>query len=293
MRIYGVDFTSAPSRKKPITCAEGWLEDGTLQVHRILRLTDFEQFEALLIQPGPWLMAIDFPFSLPREWIEAMGWPLAWSDYVKRIGEMSPEEFVGHVRAYRERQLVGKKYHFRSVDRLAKSCSPMMVDYTPVGRMFYQGAPRLLKAGVCIPLLSVRNTDRYVVEGYPALVARRFTGKQGYKSDTPKKQTPEKELARKKITDGLLSGQLEDEFGFRLDLSTIAITDLVSEPGADMMDAVLCAVQAAWSASRQHMDYGIPEVNGIGVWEGWIPDPGLLPKDYDFYANLGLRSPTL
>ncbi len=124
MRIYGVDFTSAPSRKKPITCAEALFENGILQVSRILRLTDFEQFEMLLIQPGPWVMAIDFPFSLPQEWVEAMGWPLAWGDYVKRVGEMSLEDFVGHIRAYRERQPAGKKYHFRPVDKLAKSCSP-------------------------------------------------------------------------------------------------------------------------------------------------------------------------
>ncbi len=151
----------------------------------------------------------------------------------------------------------------------------------------------MLKAGVGIPLLSVRNTDRYVVEGYPALVARRFVGKQGYKSDIPKKQTPQKELARQKITDGLLRGQLEVEFGFRMDLSAITIAELVAEPGADILDAVLCAIQAAWSASRQHMDCGIPEVNGMGVWEGWIPDPSLLPQDYEFYANLGLSSPAL
>jgi hypothetical protein len=291
MRIYGLDFTSAPSRKKPITCAEGWFENNKLQVSQILRLTDFEHFEALLVKLGPWFMAIDFPFSLPREWIEAMGWPLPWGDYVKRVGEMSLEEFVGHVRAYRERQPAGKKYHFRPVDRLARSRSPMMVDYTPVGRMFYQGAPRLLRSGACIPMLNTRRSDRYIVEGYPALVARRFVEKQGYKSDTPKKQTAAKALARQRIVDGLLNGQIEQEFGFEIDLRGITIAELVAEPGADMLDAILCAIQAAWSCSRQHMDYGLPEVSGIGVPDGWIPDPGLLPKDYDFYANLGLSSP--
>jgi hypothetical protein len=60
-----------------------------------------------------------------------------------------------------------------------------------------------------------------------------------------------------------------------------------------MLDAVLCAIQAAWSCSRQHMDYGLPEVPGVGVLEGWIPDPCLLPKGYEFYNNLGLRTPCL
>jgi hypothetical protein len=208
MRIYGVDFTSAPSKKKPITCAEGWFESDCLQVGRVLQLTDFEQFENLLVQPGPWFMAIDFPFSLPREWTDAMGWPSAWGDYVRLIDTMSLGRFIGHVKAYRERQPAGKKYHFRAVDRLAQSCSPMMVDYTPVGRMFYQGAPRLLNSGACIPLLKIRKSDRYIVEGYPALIARRFVEKQGYKSDTRKKQTPAKAMARQEIIEGLIRGDL-------------------------------------------------------------------------------------
>jgi hypothetical protein len=67
MRIYGLDFTSAPSKKKPITCAVGWLEEKGLHIGQVCQLIDFEQFEALLVEPGPWVMAIDFPFSLPQE----------------------------------------------------------------------------------------------------------------------------------------------------------------------------------------------------------------------------------
>ena len=67
MRIYGVDFTCAPRRAKPITAAVGLLAEGTLRVQQVERLASFAEFEALLARPGPWVGGFDFPFSLPRE----------------------------------------------------------------------------------------------------------------------------------------------------------------------------------------------------------------------------------
>jgi hypothetical protein len=48
----------------------------------------------------------------------------------------------------------------------------------------------------------------------------------------------------------------------------------VSEPAADALDSLLCAVQAAWAYTRRATDYGVPpECDGL---EGWILDPQLL-----------------
>jgi len=63
MKIYGLDFTSAPSRKKTITCAVCELQKDLLSVKDCLRLTSFGDFEALLRSDGPWLAALDFPFG--------------------------------------------------------------------------------------------------------------------------------------------------------------------------------------------------------------------------------------
>ncbi len=47
-------------------------------------LSHLQRFEALdgfgrwLAQPGPWVGGFDFPFGLPRELVEHLGWPRDW-----------------------------------------------------------------------------------------------------------------------------------------------------------------------------------------------------------------------
>src|SRR5437588_626262 len=65
MRIYGIDFTSAPSRTKSITCAICKLQDNHLRVQDCLKLVSFGDFEAFLRSSGPWLATLDFPFGQP------------------------------------------------------------------------------------------------------------------------------------------------------------------------------------------------------------------------------------
>src|SRR5437867_12531490 len=67
MRIFGVDFTSAPCRRKAITVAAGRLKGMTLAIQGIERLETFSAFEALLARPGPLIGGFDFPFGLPAE----------------------------------------------------------------------------------------------------------------------------------------------------------------------------------------------------------------------------------
>ena len=153
--------------------------------------------------------------------------------------------------------------------------------------MFYHGAPRLLRSGASIPLLYIRNSDRYIYEGYPALVARRFVGKQSYKSDDRRKAHCEvRRAARRRIVDGLKGPELVKVYGFKVDPFSIDEVELIAEPGADQLDSILCAIQAAWAQSRWNMDHGFPEVPGMGVTEGWIPDPALLPEGYDFFEQV-------
>ena len=70
MRIYGLDFTSAPSYRKPITCAVGIITADWLRVEGLIALISFVEFEQFLSQPGPWLAGLDFPFGQPRKLIQ-------------------------------------------------------------------------------------------------------------------------------------------------------------------------------------------------------------------------------
>jgi len=59
MQIYGLDFTSSPTRRKPITCAHCELHDAVLIVKDGLTMSSFAEFEAFLRSDGPWLAAFE------------------------------------------------------------------------------------------------------------------------------------------------------------------------------------------------------------------------------------------
>src|SRR5260221_5164141 len=119
MKIYGLDFTSAPSRKKPITCAAGDLQEGRLHVEDCLELTSFEDFEALLGMDGPWLAALDFPFGQPCKLISNLGWPGTWEGYMRVVASIGKREFEETLRRYRESRPTSRKQHLRATDVLA------------------------------------------------------------------------------------------------------------------------------------------------------------------------------
>lgn len=151
----------------------------------------------------------------------------------------------------------------------------MMLQRVPVGKMFFQGAPRLLAAGVSILPCHPTTDDRIVVEGYPALIVRKMIGKRGYKSDERNKQTPDKTTARHDIARGLRSPELSNQYG----ITAIQLPDMLAEAciqdaTGDNLDALLCALQAAWAYTQRHNGYGIPSRSQ--EVEGWIVDPDLL-----------------
>ena len=271
MKIFGVDFTSAPSHKKTITCLETRLDNGTLSVGVLNQFTDFVQFEAFLHRPGPWVAGFDFPFGQPRKLIQNLRWPNTWAGYVQHIAQMGQHNFEQTITTYRNSRPTGDKHHLRTIDAQAKAISPMMLHGVPVGKMFYQGAPRLLFSGVSIQPCHPIGDNRIALEVYPALVARKWLGQQSYKNDSSKKQTPEQKAARQTLLDALCSPALKKHYGLTLHLSDTLAAQLVQDPTADSLDALLCAIQAAWACTQPN--FGIPP--NCDPLEGWIIDPGL------------------
>ncbi len=273
MQLYGLDFTSAPSAKKPITVARCEFQHETLTLLELIALPDFVAFEAFLQREGPWVAALDLPFSMPLSWLRDMDWPTDWQASVRFIETLTLPGFCQAIKAYRQGQPAGKKHHFRAIDRKAGACSPMTIDYTPVGRMFFQAMPRLLASGVqVLPFMSPaqgRNA-RIAVEGYPALIARRLAPKQSYKSDTPKQQDGARLQTRKQMISALKADFLEEEFGFPLNLNGQERA-LLSDPTGDRLDALFCAIQAAWAYQRKEHQFGLPQTPEAA--EGWIADP--------------------
>ncbi len=274
VRIYGLDFTSAPSRRKPLISVGCTLNGRTLSVEGAEVLDDFEEFERFLELGGPWVCGMDFPFGQPRSLVEALGWPPKWEGYVGKVSGLLKEEFEDTIRSHMAGRPKGGKYHYRLADRRSGSSSAMMLFRVPVGKMFYQGAPRLLRSGISVEPCRPTGSERVAVEAYPAVVARRFLGNRSYKSDERKKQTPVQRLAREELVAGLGSATLEEAYGFVVEMGGSWRERFVREPAADALDSLLCAVQAAWAYTKRDEGWGVPEECDRD--EGWILDPQLL-----------------
>jgi hypothetical protein len=265
LRIYGVDFTCAPRRAKPITVAGGTLIRNTLVIEQIERLESFEAFEAFLKRPGPWIGGFDFPFSLPRELVRDLGWPPAWPSLVAHCAAMTRMELRCALDAYRATRPPGSKYAHRATDRPAGSSSPMKLVNPPVALMFHEGARRLLAAGVSLPALLDSDASRVALEAYPGLLIRKQLGvRDSYKSDTRREQTAARKAVRRRILQSLKAGE---PLGIRVEIEE---KSLVGDGSGDLLDAVVCAVQAGWAAGRPR--YGLPEDAPCG--EGWIVSAG-------------------
>ena len=270
MQLAGVDFTSAPSRRKPITAAFGRLgDDASLVVlEAVVEHVDFDSFAAWLRTPGAWLAAFDFPFGLPRELVESLGWPREWLPLMHHYTDLSRAEIVATFRAWCAARPAGSKFAHRASDAGSGASPSMKWVNPPVAFMLHAGIGLLLDAGVHLPRLHDGDRQRVALEGYPGLVARELIGRRSYKSDTRSKHTPERRRAREEIVAGLVQGK--SRLGLRLSLTESQRAALVDDGSADRLDAVLCLMQAAWAAGQP--GHGLPE--RVDPLEGWIVSAG-------------------
>jgi hypothetical protein len=273
VRIFGLDFTSAPGRRKPLIVLGCKLEGDLLRVEDSETLTDFSGFEKFLHRPGPWVCGMDFPFGQPRSLVAALGWPESWEGYVGKVGGLSKVEFEEGIRADMATRPPGSKWRYRLADRRSHSSSAMMLFRVPVGKMFYQGAPRLLASGLRVEPCRRNGDERVAVEAYPAVVARRFLGRTAYKRDAVP-DTSERKFARETLVAGLESATLREAYGFTVEMDGSWKEEFVGDPSADVLDSLLCAIQAAWAYKKRDESYGVPPECDPN--EGWILDPALL-----------------
>ena len=263
-RIAGIDFTSRPTRRKPVTVALGRVARPVVTLERIDAHIGFEGFAAWLRTPGPWVAAFDFPFGLPRELVEALGWPTEWRPLMARYAQLTRAEIRAAFAAFCAGRPAGAKFAHRGCDGPAGSSSPMKWVNPPVAYMLHAGVTLLLDAGVHLPHLHPGDRARVALEGYPGLLARELIGRRSYKSDTRAKQTPDREAARRDLVDGLAAGR--SRLGLRLELSPAQREALIADATADRLDAVLCLMQAGWAAERPN--HGLPI--DADALEGWI-----------------------
>ena len=310
MRIYGLDFSSNPSKSKRLTLAHCQLHNGTLTVHKLEPLNsatpgDYSAFCNWLTgkngYSGEWVAGIDFPFGMPVEAIERFKWlkqggPQSWEAYVKELYrdvENDLEKFRDRVESWKKSGKAGndkRVFLLRHTDKLSgfagsTPSSPMKVHHQcnpPVGRMFFQGADRLRQSGVCIHPVRRNDCRRVVVEAYPRLVADKIIPGGKYK------EGDDLSASREAIISGLAKPN-----EYQVLVSFLDPKDrqaCIDDEQGDKLDSVLSGVQAAWAylseqqevgAAKRTHSYGVPLfavacVNQVVELEGWIVDPLLL-----------------
>lgn len=267
-RLLGVDFSSAPSRRKPITVAWGGLNAGVLRLQSVHDVQSLAAFEALLREPGPWLGGFDFPFGLPRVFVDGLGLGASCQAVIAAVRARCPArmDFRALVDAWGASRAVGQRLAHRRADTAMdgiRSTSPLQTRYVPVGFMYFEGLGRLVDAGVSLPGLREgqgADPQRLALEAYPGLLAHELIGARSYKNS----HSADRLFARKDILEALEQGRTR--LGLRLKLSHAQREALADDASGDRLDAVLCLVQAAWASQQPR--YGWPaEVDPV---EGWI-----------------------
>ena len=276
MKIFGIDFTSVPSDKKPITCACCRLHDDRLVVEGLSRLTSLNEFSEFLESPGPWIAGIDFPFGQPRRLLDNLDWPRAWPEYVAYVARLSRPQFRQVLEDYKRGRPQGDREHRRAVDHLTGAQSPQKLYGVPVALMFFEGAQRLLRSSVNVVPVRVTESNQVVVEAYPALVARVLVGKERYKPTEKGEAQEEAQRVRERMTRKLGNATCRSKYGITVDLSDSVRMACVDDVTGDSIDAVCAAVQAAWALQRQTDGYGVPQ--DCDLAEGWIVDPVTRPS---------------
>ncbi len=265
LKLLGVDFTCAPSRRKPITAARGHLVGAVLRLDRLDALPTLADFEALLLQPGPWCGAFDFPFGLPRGFVAALGLGDSAAAVSTELHRRCATrmDFRALVDTWGNTQPLGQRLLHRGTDGAmpgVSSTSPLQTRYVPVGFMYFEGLQRVLAAGVSIPRLHEGDAQRVAVEAYPGLLAHELIGRRSYKNSVE----ADRLIARKDIVDALEQGRTR--LGLRLKLSHAQRESLIDDASGDRLDAALCLVQAGWASTRA--DAGMPA--DVDAVEGWI-----------------------
>ncbi len=250
MQLLGVDFSCAPSRRKPITVARGRIVGATVLFEAAEEITTLAGFEALLAAPGPWLGAFDFPFGLPREFVDSLALGDSTAEVIAELHRRCPTrmDFRSLVDQWGNGRAAGQRLIHRRTDGAMPgitSSSPLQTRYVPVGLMYYEGLSRIVNAGVTVPRRVAGDPDRTAVEAYPGLLAFELIGRRSYKNS----QQSDRLIARKDIVDALEQGRTR--LGLRLKLTHAQREALVDDATGDRLDAALCLMQAGWSSQRE------------------------------------------
>ncbi|MDA7416686.1 DUF429 domain-containing protein [Xenophilus arseniciresistens] len=270
--LLGCDFSSAPTRRKPVTLAVGERVGDAVRLHQLLSFATLDAWQQWLAAQPAWLGGFDFPFGLPRALWQAWQWPADWEAGMRRYAALERRVLRERFKAFCDARPVGAKFAHRATDGPAGASPSMKWVNPPVAWMMHAGVPRLLDVGASFPGLGgLRGSARVALEAYPGLLARELIGRRSYKADDPARQNEARQLAREDLLARLqATGSLRLKLHLELQPAQHAL--LLADASGDSLDAVLCLMQAAWAQAQPRpagaSGYGLPA--HMDVLEGWI-----------------------
>ena len=281
-RLLGCDFSSSPNRCKPIVVARGqlYIDERSIRLQQLMEFDSLDTWQQWLAnaEHGPWVGGFDLPFGLPRELLQALGWPMEWAACMDFYAGLSRAQIREQFKSFCDARPAGSKLAHRATDLPAGSSPSMKWVNPPVAYMLHAGLPRLRAADVYLPGLEPLKpqAQRVALEAYPGLLARAVLGRRSYKSDDASKQTTARAEARALLLQALEQGDAGG-LGLSLQLDEVQRSLLLADGKGDALDAVLCLMQAGWAACRRHAGdslYGLPP--DMDALEGWIVTAGML-----------------
>ncbi len=277
MKIFGINFTEDPSPQRPITVAIcDFKRNYGLSVQKVESIHSISEFEKFLTQKGPWFAGANFPLGQPTQFLEKMSLPTQWDKYVKEIYKWKLSGFEKKVKQYTQKLPKGTKIPLRITDIFAGADSPLKATNFHSVNRFFEGSNCLLNSGASIIPCFPRKDNRIIIETLPALVARRFKVENSH----GKKKKADLENIHKEIIKGLETPEFEHDFDFKVYLDDTLKLKCVEDSNSLSLDAILSAIQGAWSYHIGKPNYGIPDLQHPSIQsEGWIIDP-ILANDF-------------
>lgn len=303
--LLGLDFSCAPSPRKPLTLAWGRRAGSVVKLDRLDEIPTLAGLEQVLENARDVLAACDFPFGLPRPFVQALcahppgDFPADHLTALRQAVQQTPgptataadmlikalhahcldragfQRLVdGWGQTWDLQREDGPKLLHRPTDTAVpgiSSTSPLQTRYVPVGKMYFEGLVRLVQADFTLPGLRRGRPGALAFEAYPGFLSGEVLGRRSYKSDqaAPAAQQHDRLIARMDLVDALEQGRTR--LNLRLKLTPGQRDFLVSDAKGDRLDAALCLVQAAWAQregeSPTH-SCGLPKV--VDPIEGWI-----------------------
>ena len=121
MQVLGCDFSSSPSRRKPVVLALGQVQAGRVRLQALQTFDTLQAWGAWLAQPGDWVGGFDLPFGLPRELVQTLGWPTDWAACMDHYAALPRPQIREQFAAFCQARPVGGKFAHRATDGPAGS----------------------------------------------------------------------------------------------------------------------------------------------------------------------------